>query len=278
MVTAITPDGRTLAAGAGNGAVGFADPRAGRLLGPPQLAHVGPVLALAFSDDGKWLASSGEDRAVYLWDVRRRKPVRLYVGLTHPATSLSVSPNGTELAATGVQSGGTGELDILSIPRLALLAQRATTPGIKSQFSRDGRHLFYGDYAGQVWTFDTRTWKPVGAPLTGQARPGSFALSPDERMLATTSSDGTTQLWDIPSRRPIGTALRGAANHPVSAAFVDRGNHLVTLHDNGRGYLWDIRPRYWARRACEIAGRTLTRAEWHNTLPRRDYAPACAHP
>ena len=95
-------------------------------------------------------------------------------------------------------------------------------------------------------------------------------------MLATTSSDGTTQLWDIPSGRPIGTPLPGDPNHPVSAAFVEGGTHLVTLDDNGRGYVWDVQPHSWARRACAIAGRTLTRAEWQNALPERDYAPACA--
>jgi WD40 repeat protein len=277
VVIAIAPDGRTLAVGSPDGAVGFADLRSGRLLGQAKVVHVRAVLALAFSDDGRWLASSGKDQALYIWDVRRRTPEQLFVGLTRPATSLSVSPDGTKLAATVVHSDGTGELDILSFPRLALLVHRPTTPGIQSQFSRDGRQLLYGDDAGRVWTFDTHTWTPRGPPLAGQANPGQFALSPDERMLATTSSDGTTQLWDIPSRRPIGSALPGVANHPVSAAFVDRGTYLVTLHDNGRGYLWDVQPRSWAQRACAVAGRTLTRTEWQDALPGRDYAPACAH-
>ena len=30
------------------------------------------------------------------------------------------------------------------------------------------------------------------------------------------------------------------------------------------------------RRACAVAGRTLTRAEWNDALPERTYAPACA--
>jgi DNA-binding SARP family transcriptional activator/WD40 repeat protein len=276
MVIAITPDGRTLAATTRDGSVRFADLRTGQPLGTPRLAHVGPGLALAFSDDGRWLATSGADQAVYVWNVRRRTAVRLFVG-TGPATSLSVSPDGTQLAATVVHPDGSGELNILSMPRLALLVHVPATAGRQSQFSRDGRLLFYGDDAGRVWTFDTRTWKPRGPPLAGHSSPGMFALSPDDRTLATTSSDGTTQLWDTPSGRPIGDALPGVADHPVSAAFVEGGTHLVTLYDNGRGYLWDVRPQSWARRACEVAGRTLTRAEWQTALPERDYAPACAH-
>ena len=101
-------------------------------------------------------------------------------------------------------------------------------------------------------------------------------LSPDGQTLATTSEDGTTRLWDFPSGRPIGAALPGLAQHDAAAAFVDGGSRLVTLYDNGQGYLWDIQPRSWARRACQVAGRTLTRTEWNDALPERTYAPACA--
>jgi WD40 repeat protein len=277
MVIAVTPDGRTLAAGTRDGEVGFGDPRIGRLLGSPKLVHVGAVVAIAFSGDGRWLATSGDDHAVYIWDARRRRTVSLYAEAS-TATSLSMSPDASKLAATIVHHDGSGQLDIFSVPRLKLLVQRPATPGTQTQFSSDGRVLFYGDDAGRVWTLDTRTWKSRGRPVAGQANPGRFALTPDDHMLATTSSDGTTQLWDIPSGRPIGTALPGVANHPVSAAFVDGGTHLVTLQDTGRGYLWDVQPKSWAQRACAVAGRTLTRTEWHDALPERDYAPACEHP
>jgi WD40 repeat protein len=95
-------------------------------------------------------------------------------------------------------------------------------------------------------------------------------------MLATTSDDGTTRLWDVASVRPIGAALPGPAGHDLAAAFVDGGARLVTLDDDGGGKLWDIQPRSWAQRACQVAGRTLTRAEWDDALPGRRYAPACA--
>jgi hypothetical protein len=49
------------------------------------------------------------------------------------------------------------------------------------------------------------------------------------------------------------------------------------MSSGGRGAIWDVRPQMWARRACEVAGRTLNRTEWQDALPERDYAPACAH-
>jgi WD40 repeat protein len=275
MRIAIAPDGHTIATGTADGEVRFASVRTGRPLGPPRRAHIGAVLALAFSPDGAWLATSGGDRAIYIWDVRHQTPRGLISLPGAPASSLSVSPDGTTLAATTHDANGAGELDSIAIPRLALLANVPVPPGAQTQFSRDGRLLFYGDDTGRIWMRDTRTWKPRGGPLGGSSGTGRFALTPDDHLLATTSTDGTTQLWDVRSGRPIGTALPGVAGQPVSAAFIQGGADLVTIDRHGRGDAWDLRPTSWERRACNIAGRTLTPAEWHEALPERPYSPAC---
>jgi WD40 repeat protein len=276
---AIAPNGYTLAIGDAQGAVRFADVRTGRPLGPPEPAHAAAIVAMAFSRDGRRLVTGGRDHALYEWDVRRRTTSGPpYIGLVERPTSLSVSPDGTTVVATIVHRDGNGELNILRLPRLELLAQKRAAPGGQTQFSRDGRRLFYGDDAGQVWTLDTRTWRPVGPPLRGGSGPGRFVLSPDDRLLATSSDDGSTQLWDVASGRPIGTPLAGVPGAPARAAFVAGGTGLVTIGRGGQGNLWDLRPESWARRACAVAGRTLTRSEWHDALPQRDYAPACAHP
>jgi hypothetical protein len=47
----------------------------------------------------------------------------------------------------------------------------------------------------------------------------------------------------------------------------------------GRGpggiVVWEVDVDLWADRACAIAGRTLTKEEWHQYLPGRPYDPAC---
>jgi WD40 repeat protein len=277
MVAAIGPDGRTLAATTTGGAVRFADLRSRQPLGPPEHIHVGQTLGLAFSGNGRWLDSIGADGALYIWDVHRRKNTNLFVDFTGQPRGVTVSPDGTRLVTTVTRPDGTGELAVLSVPRLALLARVRAPAGTELKFSRDGRLLSYGDDAGEVRLYDTRTWRLRGPPLA--AHPGPVVavdLSPDGRMVAATSSDGKTRLWDVPSGRLIGT-LPGVDDQPAGAAFVENGTELVTMSSDGRGYVWDVRPQSWARRACEVAGRTLTRSEWEDALPGRDYAPACAH-
>ena len=54
------------------------------------------------------------------------------------------------------------------------------------------------------------------------------------------------------------------------------GRRLLITSSDGTRAVWEIDPESWARRACELANRTLTRDEWERFLPGRRYAPACA--
>ena len=127
----------------------------------------------------------------------------------------------------------------------------------------------------RVWSVDTA--KPVTRKLAGSpgiAVPAS--VSAYGRMLAMGGADGAIRLWDLRDERLVGTALVGPAGGYVVAAFTPDGAFLIALTDTGRAYRWDMRPASWARHACAVAGRTLTRAEWQQALPGRDYEPACA--
>jgi class 3 adenylate cyclase/WD40 repeat protein len=271
---AMAPDGRAIAALMVDGRLTFVDLRTRRQVGPLLRATASDASRVVFSGDGRWLATGGGTLAVDIWDVRGHKfATNVTVGAE--VNDVSLSPDGATLATSVVHVDGRGELDIVSVPGLNPVARVRVPVGEWGRFSRDGKLLLYGDRAGRAWIFNTRTWTR-GRPLVGHTRAVlTVDLSPDGRTLATTSLDGTARLWDLASGRGIGTPLPGFADHPVGAAFVDGGTHLVTVYDNGAGYLWDVRPQSWARRACEVAGRRLTRAEWHDVLPERDYAPAC---
>ena len=91
----------------------------------------------------------------------------------------------------------------------------------------------------------------------------------------TAGIDGRIRLWDVATRRPIGTPLPAAENVNAVASFAPDGAHVYAVFADGRGYRWDVRPAAWERQACRVAGRRLTRGEWHDALPGRRYAPAC---
>ena len=100
-------------------------------------------------------------------------------------------------------------------------------------------------------------------------------ISPNGRALATGSDTGIVQLWDIETGQAVGAPLPGGPNAPVLPFFTPDGTRLIASYQTGRAFIWDIRRGSLTRHACQVAGRRLTRAEWEEFLPGRDYDPAC---
>ena len=179
---------------------------------------------------------------------------------------LSLSPDGKTLAATHLNQNFNGGLEIRSVPRLELIRTVAVPIGTVGRFTHDGRSLIYGDRDGRVYTLDTRTWKPRGRPIAAHGSILTADLSPDGRLLATTSTDGTGRLWDLASGRPIGATLSGSSGDPIGAAFIRRGTHLAVVHDHGGVVGTSARSHGLATRARSPDARSR-RSEWATALP-----------
>src|SRR5262249_60645627 len=75
---ALAPDGKPLAS-AGGGAIVLWDAETGKELRRFE-GRLGGVRSLAFTRDGQFLASGGEDNAIRLWDVHKGKELRRFLG------------------------------------------------------------------------------------------------------------------------------------------------------------------------------------------------------
>jgi WD40 repeat protein len=165
--------------------------------------------------------------------------------------------------------------DVPTLRRRTSLSEDETVWDV-AQFTPDGRFLVGGSNKGWVRLWSTTTWSPASRVLAGHA--GAViaqSMSTDGRTLATGSADGTIRLWDLRTQQPLGAPLPGLPGRGVAPLFTPDGSHLFAVYDAGRAYRWDVRPSSWARHACDVAGRPLTRAEWKDALPERPYAPAC---
>jgi len=94
------------------------------------------------------------------------------------------------------------------------------------------------------------------------------------RSLAAGSGDGVVTLWDVASHERLGD-LETQHDLVIGVAFSPDGSRLAAGSWDGTVVLYDTDPRSWANRACDIAGRNLTRSEWRQYFGTRSYRRTC---
>jgi WD40 repeat protein/DNA-binding SARP family transcriptional activator len=278
------PGGRLIVVGGDDGFLALVDPLRGRIVkrlyghrAGARTGNLHGVFTPGISADGRMMVTGADDSTVRTWALPSGRPIGTPLKLPFVG-DVSMSPDGTTIAVTvpeGTRDPGVRIFDATTHRRLADLSEDESVWDLV-RFTPDGRFLVGGSWKGWVRLWSTQTWKPATRILRGHAGAVLWeSMSPNGRTLATGGADGTVRLWDLPTQRPIGAPLPGLPGRGTVAQFTPDGKSLFAITDAGRAYRWDVRPSSWERHACAVAGRPLTRSEWRDALPDRDYAPEC---
>lgn len=271
------PRSHTLVVGAREGLLMLVDADTGRTIRRLR-GHSGRIYTPGFSRDGRLLVTGSDDDTVRLWSLPDGRPNGAPLRFDRIVFDAQLSPDGRRSTIVLVDPDyENGSVEVWDVPgrRRVRRIRVAGFPGF-TRFSRDGRLVAVGNRFGQAQVWSTATWRPVTPWLAGDASGILTAsFSSDGSTLATGGHAGTLQLWDIATGQAIGAPLPGAPGQPVVPSFTPDGRRLLANHASGGAFLWDIRSASLLRHACAVAGRRLTRSEWRNFLPERDYRPAC---
>jgi WD40 repeat protein len=103
----------------------------------------------------------------------------------------------------------------------------------------------------------------------------SAGLSPDGRIQASGSANGTVIIWDVARQRQIDT-LTGHKGLVASVAFSPDGKTLASGDADGTVIIWDVGLESWQHLACIVANRNLSRSEWDLFIgSNHRYRPTC---
>ena len=195
------------------------------------------MTCVAFSPDGRTLASASWDQTVKLWDVASGRELKTLSGHAGKVTSVAFSPDGKALASGGADK-------TIKLWDLASGAGPRTLAGHADEvsslaFSPDGKTLASGGHDDTVKLWDlagggeTRTL----TEQTGQIN--AVAFSPDGKILASASFNTTIKLWDGASGAPLRT-LMGHTTALFAVAFSPDGKVLASVGGDHTVKLWDL--------------------------------------
>jgi WD40 repeat protein len=199
--------------------------------------HGCTVHSVAFSPDGKTLASAHNDSTIHLWDVKTGRLIRSFTGHTGHVPVFVFSPDGKTLA--GGSPDQTVKLWDVSSGRFirAFTGHRDSVYSVA--FSPNGKTIASGSNDRTVRLWEVSSGRLVHSFEGHKSFVHAVAFSPDGKTIASGSYDHTLRLWDVSSGRFI-RPFEGHAEWVNSVAFSPDGKMLASGSTDRSVKLWEV--------------------------------------
>ncbi|PWI64386.1 hypothetical protein PCL_10524 [Purpureocillium lilacinum] len=195
------------------------------------------VTSVAFSTDGKLLASASFDRTVKVWDAATGDIVRTLEAHSYHVRSVAFSPDGKLLASASddrtlkVWDAATGEV------QQTLEGHRKSVKSVA--FSPDGKLLASASSDGIVKVWNAATGDIVRTLQAQSYHVRSVAFSPDGKLLASASYGGTVEVWDAATGDLVRT-LKGHGQSWFILVAYSHNKKLLALQSKSKTVkVWD---------------------------------------
>jgi WD40 repeat protein/tetratricopeptide (TPR) repeat protein len=232
------------------------------------------ITGVAWSADGKTLASASYDKTIKLWDITTGKPFKTLIGHSDMVYDVAWSTDGKTLASAS-QDKTIKLWDATTGKPLKTLAGH-TDAVIGVAWSADGKTLASASQDKTIKLWDATTGKPLKT-LTGHSNTVyGVAWSADGKTLASASQDKTIKLWDATTGKPLKTLI-GHSDVVYDVTWSADDKTLASASFDKTIKLWDIttgkRPTTLTGHSHPVSdvswspdGKTLASASWDKTI------------
>ncbi|BAZ80247.1 serine/threonine protein kinase with WD-40 repeats [Sphaerospermopsis kisseleviana NIES-73] len=199
--------------------------------------HSNLVTSVAYSPDGKTLASGG-DKTIKLWAVKTGNLLQTFTGHSNLVTSVAYSPDGQTLASAS--NDNTIKLWAVKTGNLLHTFTGHSYWVGSVAYSPDGQTLASASNDNTIKLWAVKTGNLLHT-FTGHSYwVGSVAYSPDGQTLASASNDNTIKLWDVKTGNLLHTFV-GHSNSVWSVAYSPDGQTLASGSRDNTIKLWEVK-------------------------------------
>jgi WD40 repeat protein/serine/threonine protein kinase len=199
-------------------------------------AHHGAITGMAYSDDGRWIVTAGEDATLKVWDAAYHTLIRTIELDDGRATALALS------GARALTGHANGKVVLWDLERAAKVAtvQRNEANIWAVAFTGDATRFATASHDWKVTLWDAN--QPA-APLHvfdgHENAVQSLAYSPQAFLLASGSADKTVRLWDLQTLS-LKRTYNGPRDFVTAVAFSHNGRTLAAGSLDGRIDVWSV--------------------------------------
>lgn len=199
--------------------------------------HTKRVFCVAFSPDGKLLASGSADNTLRLWNVKARECVNVFDLHTDRVMCVEFSPSDDNTLASGSDDRAVYIWDVETGQRCRVLrSNREFTQSLA--YSHTGNVLAV-THTAQIKFWNAKTGRHLYSLSVHPHWALCVAFSPDDTTLASGSNDDLIRLWSVNTRQCT-TILHGHVGWVWSVAFSPREALLASGATDQTVRIWNV--------------------------------------